>query len=210
MPLLNEWLTIVVIGGLVISSPGPNFVITLRNSLVHSRQAGIYTALGLAVADMVHITCYLIGIGVLISRSVLLFNILKWMGAAYLIYVGIKSLRAKRSPQLVTPNSPTLELNPRTAFRMGFLTCLLNPKVTLFFLALFTQIIQPGTPLLTQMFYGLTIVAIEFGWAAIVALTASQPIIKNRFVAVSHWFERFTGAVLILLGLRLAVTQGDR
>ncbi|MBP5977365.1 LysE family transporter [Brasilonema sp. CT11] len=68
-------------------SPGQNFVLTLRNSLAHSRQAGIGTALGATADDLIHVICWLIGIGVIISKSVLLFNLLKWLGAAYLIYL---------------------------------------------------------------------------------------------------------------------------
>lgn len=210
---LNEWLTVFTVAFLVIIGPGPNFVMTVRNSLGHSRRAGVLTALGLAIGDLLHVGFWLIGLGVLISRSILLFNTLKWLGAAYLIYIGIQALRAKPHQHEAvaidreacgTYRAPISDLQ---AIRMGFLTSALNPKVTLFFLALFTQIIRPGTPIPIQVIYGLTVAAVEFGWFAIVAIVLSQAAIRRRFVAVAHWVERFMGAVLIALGLRLAVQE---
>ncbi|QYO62014.1 LysE family transporter [Leptolyngbya sp. 7M] len=157
---MAEWITVFVIASLVIMSPGPNFFITLRNSLVHSRQAGVYTALGLAIADLIHMSYCLVGIGVIISQSILAFTLLKWIGAIYLVYVGVKSLRAK--PQQASTSQPKAAMNNRSAFRMGLFTCLLNPKATLFYLALFTQIIQPNTPLWVQILYGATVAGIAY------------------------------------------------
>jgi RhtB (resistance to homoserine/threonine) family protein len=210
MQFLNDWLTVAVVAGLVIIGPGPNLAMTLRNSLVHSRQAGVCTAAGLAVGDLVHISGWLVGLGVVISKSVLLFNLLKGLGAAYLIYMGIRSLQAKKQNRPATAKAIPVAMSPGVAFRTGFLTCLLNPKVTLFFLALFTQIIRPNTPLPVQVVYGLTVVGIEFSWFALVAVAMSQSVVKNRFLSISHWFERVMGIVLIALGLRLAIAQGSK
>ncbi len=209
MAFLTTWLTIILICSLVIISPGPNLVITLRNSL-HTSRAGLYTALGLAVGDLIHIGGWLIGIGVIITRSILLFNILKWIGAAYLVYIGIKALQTRKHSALETEAAlKATQMNARNAFRMGLLTCLLNPKVTLFFFALFTQLIQPGTPLWMQIIYGVTVASVEFVWFATVALTVSRPLIKRQFVGISHWLERVMGAMLIGLGVRLAVSQSQ-
>jgi threonine/homoserine/homoserine lactone efflux protein len=139
----------------------------------------------------------------------LLFNILKWLGAAYLLYVGIKSLQAKRSTAQLNQSQHRQVLNRLVAVRMGFFTNLLNPKVTLFFFALFTQVIRPTTPLPIQAIYGLTMVCLEFTWFALVAVLISQQSIKNRLLSISHWIERATGVVLIALGLRLAIASAD-
>jgi RhtB (resistance to homoserine/threonine) family protein len=219
MSFLADWFTILAIGCLAVMAPGPNLAMTLRNSLSYSRQSGIYTAVGLAAGNCVHVTYCLIGIGVIISESILLFNAIKWLGAAYLIYIGIQSLQAQRRESTSFPTNSatsniqhsifqqTHHLTRLTSIRIGFLTNLLNPKVTLFFLALFTQIIQSTTPLFIQAIYGLTMVALEFVWFALVAVVVSQPAIKNRFLSISHWIERITGAVLIALGFRLASQQ---
>ncbi|MDB9528675.1 LysE family transporter [Oscillatoria sp. CS-180] len=210
MQFLGDWLTIFVAGCLVIMTPGPNFFLTIRNSVTRSRQAGIFTAAGIAIGDCTHIGLWLVGIGVLISKSILLFNVIKWLGAAYLIVIGIQSLKAeKRSNSLVqAPLSPHLPSSQAgTAFRSGLITCLLNPKVTLFFLALFTQIIRPGTPLIVQIIYGCTIVGIELCWLLFVATVVSQGTVKRTFLSISHWFERIMGTVLIFFGIRLAIAQ---
>lgn len=209
MTFFKTWLTVILVCSLVIISPGPNLVITLRNSLIHTRRAGIYTALGLAVGDLIHIGGWLVGIGVIITRSILLFNILKWIGAAYLIYIGIKALQTRKHSALELERAALNGdgLDAKQAFRMGLLTCLLNPKVTLFFFALFTQLIQPGTPLWMQIIYGFTVASVEFLWFATVAATISRPLIKRQFVGISHWLERVMGAVLIGLGVRLAIAH---
>ena len=205
----SDWLTIVVIGWLVIIVPGPNMLIVFRNSLIHSRQAGVLTAMGLAIGNLVHITYCLIGIGVLISQSIMLFNIVKLAGAGYLIYLGIKSLQAQ--PRTVdVDNNAAHDLSAFAAIRTGFLTDLLNPKATLFFLALFTQIIRPETTVSARIGYGLTIVALEFISLAGLACVIGQPYIRRQFNAVSHWIERATGVVLIGLGLRVAFARGIR
>ncbi len=209
MPSLTDWLMIFVIGCLAVTSPGPNLAITLRNSLVYSRQAGVYTAVGLAAGNCFHATYCLIGIGVIISKSILLFNALKWLGAGYLIYIGIKSLQAKKHVGNVVITQHTQDISHLAAVRMGFLTNLLNPKVTLFFLALFTQIIRPATPLSAQVVYGLTMIGLEFTWFALVAILISQRSIKKLLLSVSHWIERIMGIVLIALGVRLAFTKAS-
>lgn len=210
MPTLMDWLTVLVVGCLAVISPGPNLVITLRNSIGYGRQAGVYTAAGLAAGNLVHATYCLVGIGVIISQSILLFNTIKWVGAVYLIYIGIKSLRAQKHDGASVAVEHPRAMQPFAAVRIGFLTNLLNPKVTLFFLALFTQIIRPATPLPAQAVYGLTMVGLEFGWFALVALLMSHRVIKERFLRVSHIVERATGVVLIALGLRVALARSSQ
>ncbi|MDD2851458.1 MAG: LysE family transporter [Desulfuromonadaceae bacterium] len=206
---LSEWLTVLVIGWFVVITPGPNMAIVIRNSLIHSRSAGVYTAGGLAFGNLIHITYCLVGIGLLISKSILLFNIVKWLGAGYLIYLGIKSLRAQPHLSFIQADiSPSF--TGLSALRTGILTDLLNPKATLFFLALFTQIIRPGTPLLAQIVYGTTIVVLEFGCFAILAVIIGHHTVRQRVEAVSHWIERVTGIVLIVLGVRVAFSTSTR
>lgn len=202
--LITGWLTIVTIGLLAVMSPGPNLAVTIRNSLLHSRKAGVYTATGLAAGNLVHATYCLVGIGVIITQSILLFNTIKWLGAGFLIFMAYKSLKARPYSAEERAVGSTARLSPAAAFRTGFFTNLLNPKVTLFFLALFTQMIEPGTPLPVQSLYGATMVSLEFGWFAVVSVLISQEGIKKRFFRISHWLERLTGVVLMGLGIRLA------
>lgn len=201
---LSEWLTVLVIGWFVVITPGPNMAIVIRNTLVHSRAAGVYTAVGLALGNLTHITYCLVGIGVLISQSILLFNVVKWLGAGYLLYLGIKSLRAKpHTPVAQSTSAPTFTYF--SALRNGFLTDLLNPKATLFFLALFTQIVHPGAPILAQVVDGMTIVGLEFICFVVLAMVIGHESVRRQFVAISHRIEQVTGLVLIALGLRVAL-----
>ncbi len=211
MAFFSDWLTVVAMGTMAIVTPGPDFALTLRSSLVHSKRTGIYTAVGVGVGNTVHATYCLIGIGAIISKSILLFSLLKWAGAAYLIYLGIKSLKAKKIALSAQANGgadrSTKEIARWAAFRIGFFGNLLNPKATLFFLALFTQIVRPSTPIMVQAAYGLTVAALSIVWFALVATVISQRTFRHYVLSVSHWLERITGVALILLGLRLAVAE---
>jgi RhtB (resistance to homoserine/threonine) family protein len=207
MSFFSDWMTVFTVGLVAVISPGPDFTLTLRNSLAYSRRAGIYTAVGIAIGNIVHVTYCLVGIGAIIAQSIALFNILKWIGAVYLIYIGIKSLKAKKTSYEARTLQPRKKLALWSAFRMGLLGNLLNPKATLFFLALFTQIIDPATPLKAQFVYGMTIVLTALVWFALVAIFISQRKIKQTLQSILHWIERLTGVVLIALGLRLAIAR---
>lgn len=210
MTFFSGWLTVFVISLIVVVTPGPDFALTLRNSLAYSRRAGVYTAIGLGLGNLVHTTYSIVGLGAIISRSVLLFNILKWAGAAYLIYIGIKSLQAGKAVFSTQGIERQRDLNQWAAFRIGFLGNLLNPKSPPFFFMLFTQIIQPTTPIAAQAVYGATVAVIALVWFVLVAVLISQQAVKDRILSFSHWLERLTGAFLIAFGLRLAVAESSK
>jgi threonine/homoserine/homoserine lactone efflux protein len=108
MPYLTEFLTVAFIHFLGVMSPGPDFAMISRNSLVYSRRTGIYSAFGLALGILVHVTYSLIGIGLIISKSIIIFSTIKLLGASYLIYIGYKALRTKshnlKSKFFLAPN----------------------------------------------------------------------------------------------------------
>ncbi|MDB5194191.1 MAG: lysine exporter protein LysE/YggA [Parcubacteria group bacterium] len=206
---VSQFFTIALIHLLAVVSPGPDFAMVSRNSLVYSRKAGIYTAFGLVCGIAVHITYSLLGIGLLISQSILLFNTIKYIGVAYLIYIGYKSLKAKPQAEgeVVEVISEEKMLTPLAAIKTGFLTNVLNPKVTLFILALFTQVIDPKTPKFIQALYGLEMMTATFVWFTIVSIFFSHQKIKGRVTKFQHWIERFTGVVLIGLGIKVALSS---
>jgi RhtB (resistance to homoserine/threonine) family protein len=207
--MFSEWLMVLAMGWLIVVVPGPNFAMTLRNSLTRSRRAGVFTAFGVSLGGVGHVAYSLIGIGLLISQSIFLFNTLKRLGALYLIYLGIKALLTRQQDHADLQPATTTLLTDLAALRMGFLTCILNPKATLFFFSLFTQVIRPGTPLPTQALYGLTIASSQLIWFTVIALVSSHRAIRGVFSAASHWIERATGAVMIGFGLRLALAHFD-
>lgn len=201
-----NWLTVVMVGFFVMIIPGPNMAIVVRNSLFHNRYAGVYTAIGLALGNLVHTSYCLVGIGVLISRSILLFNIIRLLGAGYLVFLGIKSLRSKPLP-VIAQTDAALESSTISALRSGFLTDLLNPKATLFFLALFTQIVDPGTPMFAQVIYAMTVVMLEFAFLAFLAMAIGHQSVRKRLQAVNRHIEQITGIILITLGLKIMTTK---
>lgn len=207
MQFLPEFLTVAVIHLLAVMSPGPDFAMITRNSLVYSRKTGIYSAIGLGLGILVHVTYSLIGIGLIISQSIVIFSVIKYLGAGYLIYVGYKSLRSKPSVQTEASLEHKKDLSIFSAIRVGFLTNVLNPKATLFFLALFTQVIHQTTPLWIQTLYGIEMSVMTAVWFSTVALILSHRIIKKRFTRVQHYVERAMGAVLIALGIKVALAR---
>ncbi|MDD9951222.1 MAG: LysE family transporter [Zetaproteobacteria bacterium] len=204
---LPEFLTVVVVHLLGVMSPGPDFVLIMQHSLRYSRHIGIYTALGLAAGMLVHVFYSLVGIGFLISRSILLFSTIKLLGAAYLIYLGYKAFRAK--PRDIDFNDSdqkqaAINMNPFKALQTGFLTNILNPKVTLFFLALFTQVVSPETPLSIQIIYGLEMAVMTFLWFSFISLALSNKFVQGKVQSTQHIIDRIFGSILIALGIKVA------
>ncbi len=147
---LTEFLTVALIHLLAVASPGPDFAVVVRESVTHGRRAGLWTALGVGTAIFLHVGYSLLGIGLIVSQSIVLFNALKWLAwlaAAYLLYIGFKAIRARpTAPAAEDLAASAGERTARGAFTSGFVTNGLNPKATLFFLSLFTVVINPHTP----------------------------------------------------------------
>lgn len=203
MNYFGEFITVVTVHFLAVMSPGPDFILITRNSLKYSRVSGIYSALGLGLGIMVHVTYCLVGIGYLISKSILLFNIIKFIGAAYIFYIGVKSLVTKVSHIRLQKTNKESHISNKTAIKMGFITNVTNPKATLFFLALFSQVINPFTPNVIKVIYGVEMSMATFLWFAFVAYIFTHKVIKSRVEKIQFWAERLMGIILILLALKL-------
>lgn len=130
---MTELLAVITITILAVISPGPDFAMVSRNSLMLSRRAGVFTAMGIGLGVLIHISYTLLGLGLLIQQSLLLFNAIKLAGAVYLIWLGLKMVRTK-SGSAVTDNR-VAALSDLAALRIGFLTNALNPKTTILLLA---------------------------------------------------------------------------
>jgi len=204
----TEFLTVALIHLLAVASPGPDFAVVVRESVAHGRRAGTWTALGVGCGIFIHVTYSLLGIGLIVSQSIMLFNVLKWAAAAYLFYIGIKALRARPAPAGAEQALlEQVDRSSRGAFVSGFVTNGLNPKATLFFLSLFTVVINPHTPLAIQAGYGLYLACATAVWFSFVALLFSQQRVRAGFARMGHWFDRLMGAVLVGLGIKLAFTS---
>lgn len=203
----TEFLTVALVHLLAVASPGPDFAIVVRESVTHGRTAGTWTALGVGAGILVHVTYSLLGIGLIVAQSAVLFNLLKWLAAAYLLYLGIKALRSGPAAPESGVSQPETSRNPRGAFVSGFVTNGLNPKATLFFLSLFTLVINPHTPLVIQAGYGIYLACATAAWFSLVALLFSHSRVRSGFARMGHWFDRLMGVVLVGLAVRLVFSE---
>ncbi len=200
-----EFLTIAVAHLLAVASPGPDFAIMLRQALCQSRRNALLCAAGIGVGILVHVTYSLLGIGLLIQQSVLLFSVLKVVGALYLSWIAIQCLRARAGGiHVETGHAP--RQSAWAAFRLGFLTNALNPKATLFFVALFSVVISPGTPLSVQAGYGVYMAMATGVWFSLVAVFFTLPRIRLAFNRFGHWVDRLMGGVLLVLAGQLLLS----
>ena len=141
--MLDQILVIVSVTFLVMVSPGPDTVLVLRNTFISGRRAGLQTSVGILSGNLIHITYCMLGIGLLMSQSILAFSAFKYAAAAYLIYLGIMSFRS--GAQTLDTNGVDGLLPNRRWFVQGFVNNVLNPKGTLFYLGVFTIVITPET-----------------------------------------------------------------
>lgn len=208
MTFWTEFLTIALVHLLAVASPGPDFAMVLRQSIVSGRRPAIYTSIGIGAGILVHVCYCLLGLGLVISRSVMLFNLVKLVGAVYLLYVGWQSLRARpAAADDLDCRTEAPRLPAARALRIGFLTNVLNPKATLFFLSLFSLVIKPETPLWAQLLYGLYMAVATGLWFSALSILLTRPAVRGFFSRFGHWAERVMGAVLLALGVRLALAS---
>lgn len=205
---MPELFAVITITLLAVISPGPDFAMVTRNSLMLSRRAGVLTAVGIGLGVLVHVSYTLIGVGLLIQQSMWLFNAIKLAGAAYLVWLGVKMLCTKPRDSLSV--STVTAMSDQAALRTGFLTNALNPKTTVFIVSLFMQVVHPGTPLAVQIGYGVFISAAHMAWFALVATCFSAGAVRDRLLAVRHWIDRVFGGLLVGFGMLLAVARGER
>jgi len=197
-----------IITVLAVISPGPDFAVTTKNSLMHGRQSGLATAAGIAAGVSVHIVYTLLGLGYVLAEALWLLEAMKYCGAAYLIWLGVCSFRTQVQNAEATTQQPCDQgASHWRAFRTGFVCNALNPKTALFFIALFTQVVDPATPAIVQIFLGLFIAAAHLIWFAIVALLLTHARFKAKFDRCKTWIERGVGVCLIGLGGKLALSS---
>lgn len=199
--------TVALVHLLAAMSPGPDFLMAVRNSLTFSRKTGIWTAVGFGLGIGVHISYCIAGLAVVISKSILLFSMIKFLGAGYLIYIGLKSLLSKSSHIEIKQEETKQDISALLAVKMGFLTNVLNPKVTLFFLGLFTLVISPDVPKLVLLVVSLIMIANTILWFSLVAVFFTQKRVRSVYERFESVFSKFFGGLLILLGLKVALTK---
>jgi len=208
MHYLPEIMSVSIIAFFMSISPGADFVMVTKNSIFHGRTAGLYSALGISLAIWIHVAYSIAGLAVIISNSIFLFSIIKYLGAAYLIYMGWKTFQSKTNIEL-TQVDETKTLSNFTAFKTGIITNALNPKTTIFFLSIFTQVVNPETPILLQVLYGAIISLAHLIWFSSVSTFMTHPPLLKMFNNHKVNIERVIGTVLIGFGLKVATTSNS-
>lgn len=204
--MIDQILVILGITCLIMISPGPDMVIVMRNTFVGGRVGGLQSSLGVLVGNMVHITYCAIGIGWLISESILAFSILKYAGAAYLIYIGVMSFRA-RDMALSTDDARLQKNAGKSWFLQGFLNNILNPKGTLFYLGVFTMVITPETSTATTLLLVLIMMSVSALFWLFFVFTLDTNIVRNVLERSQKIVNRVFGGLLIFLGIRVAFME---
>ncbi len=201
---MQEFLSISLLIMLAAISPGPDFAIVTKNSLSHSRETGMFTALGVSVSLLVHSVYCILGLAIVISQSLLAFNMIKYVGAAYLIYIGLKGLLAKRETATFDIKRSRKTMTGFQAFYQGLLCNLLNPKAIMFLLAFFTLVVKPGHSLFTEMGYGFEIALIHMIWFSSLAYMLTHDYVKAGLSRVQYYIVKAMGALLVAFGVRIA------
>jgi threonine/homoserine/homoserine lactone efflux protein len=204
-------LPLFIISGLLLNiTPGVDFIYVLSRSAAQGFRAGVWASLGIGAGCFVHIVAAALGLSAILATSATAFTVVKWMGAAYLLYVGISMLRSRAA--MVKPAQ--IESLPPSGgskiFWQGFLTNVLNPKVALFFLAFVPQFIDAGSPTKVSAFLFLGVVFNLNGtlWNIFVAWMSAR-LLGHLNVASSAgvWINRTLGAFFIGLGIKLALSE---
>lgn len=164
------------------------------------------TAIGVGLAIYVHVAYCMVGLAVVISNSIVLFSIIKFIGAAYLLYLAVQSFRSKGWDAQIDQGN-IAPMSSRKAMLQGFACNALNPKATLFFMALFTQVIDPHTPMAVQFGYGVIASTMAMLWFIAVAASMTRPSIRARFAKISVWIDRACGAAFAGLAIKLALAR---
>lgn len=202
---MPELFAVALITILAVISPGADFAMVTRNSLLHGRPAGLLASLGIAMGVQLHVLYTMLGVGLLIQNSPQWFAVIKAAGAIYLIYVGYKTFTS--GPTSSAGSGTPGGLNALGALRSGFLTNALNPKTTMFVVSVYTQVVRPDTPLTVQIGYGLFMSLAHWAWFSMVTMFFSEEHLRTRLLKRQVLLNRGIGAVLVALGLLLALTS---
>lgn len=196
---LATWLAVVSICMLGAMSPGPSLAVVLKQTLSGGRRNGVAAALAHGFGVGLYALLSIVGLAAVVTTSPLAFSILQWGGAAYLVWLGFKSLFHPSNPEGDLPEVSTTT----NAARDGFLVVFLNPKIAVFFLALFSQVVGSDSSFAAKLGYAATAMVIDGAWYMLVAGLFSNPLWFGRLRKNAVWLERLFGVILVALAGRL-------
>ena len=187
------------------ASPGPSFLLIARTATAQGRQAAFWQCIGLGLGATIWAAAALFGLTLLFEVAPWTLSVLRYAGAAFLIWIALQLWRHADTP-LGAEGSARTVTGPRANIRRGLLLQLANPKVSIFFGSVFVTLVPPGTSVtMLTLLLGL-IFLIEAAWYGSVTIFFAMPAMKKRYIAAKAWIDRLCGGVLGLLGLRLAIS----
>jgi threonine/homoserine/homoserine lactone efflux protein len=209
---LELWLAFVAASAILLAIPGPTILIVVSYALGHGRRAALSTVAGVALGDFTAMTCSMLGLGALLATSAMLFTALKWLGAAYLVWLGIKLWRAPPTLGAAGAEGETgavPELRPWRMFGHAYVVTALNPKSLVFFVAFLPQFLDLSAPLAPQMIVlEATFVTLAALNALAYALAASAARTQIRRPSVQKAVNRVGGTLLIGAGVAAVTWRG--
>lgn len=201
--MLNEFLLLAIAHVFAVASPGADFALVLKNTLRAGKTAGFMTAVGVGLGILVHVSYTLLGVSFILAKSELLFSIVKFSGAAYLLWLAFKSFQSRKSTGARNASTNQGGAPLIIAFKQGFVVNVLNPKVTIFFVALFSNIVSPQTPIWLQMIYGTWLSLYTMLWFAFVAWGFSRNRVLFWYQEHGYLIDWGMGVVLLAIAIRL-------
>lgn len=202
---IDHWLAFVAASAILLAIPGPTVLLVISYALGHGRKAAIATVGGVALGDFTAMTASMLGLGALLAASATVFTALKWIGAAYLIYLGIKLWRAPVSDNPETANSVSHEQRPFRVFLHTYAVTALNPKSIIFFVAFLPQFLDASRPITFQMMvFEATFLVLATLNAALYGLLASMARKTIRKPSVQRAVNRTGGSLMIGAGVLAA------
>jgi RhtB (resistance to homoserine/threonine) family protein len=209
MDELTYWLVFLTTALALNLSPGPDLMYVLSRTVTQGTRVGLAAAAGVSTGALVHVAAAAFGLSALLATSAAAFTAVKYIGAAYLFYLGVQALRSK-GLTFATAQHPNTAMKPWLAFRQGILVDVLNPKVAIFFMAFLPQFVRPGhgsTP--AQLLeLGLLVILVALAVDTSFVLVAAQATgYFRRHPRASIWLDRLLGSLFMSLGLRLALAE---
>jgi RhtB (resistance to homoserine/threonine) family protein len=204
--MLETSLFIATIATLGMISPGPDFFLVIKNAARYPRLAAMMTSLGVVCGVITHMSYCVAGLAVVITTTPWLFSLLKYVGAAYLIWVGIQALFSRTNSKMNLDNLTQQPVKLHKAFVQGYLCNLLNPKATLFFLAMFTQVLQVDSSLGEKFWYASIIVCLSMIWWPLLVILIQSGPVRRGLAKAQKLIDKLLGGVLIALGIKVALS----
>jgi threonine/homoserine/homoserine lactone efflux protein len=206
---LHSYLLFIAASIVLAIVPGPDMIYMLGRCIAQGRRAGVMAAIGFNLGGYVHLTAAVLGLSAILTTSSVAFTAVRWVGAAYLVYLGIRAIFSRGGP-LVLASGGVPTRDDRTILRQAFLSDLLNPKVAMFFLALIPQFVAPNGPhpTLQILLLGVTSNVINLPINLLIVYGSAGvtgALRRNR--QVSGWLQKAMGAMFVALGLRLAIER---